>query len=82
MFVETFLPLLVRENRIRPKGFYVLCSHCSRGNDEQLKELVSLHEQEMIIENVKADFLGKNLVYFKLYSVVCMCLYEVFYFLT
>lgn len=50
-----FFIRLIEANRIRPKGFNVLCSHSPWGNVVQLKELVSLFEFKMIMEDVKAD---------------------------
>lgn len=46
---------LVEANRIRPKGFHVLCSHSPWGNDVKLKEPVSLSEFKVITKDVEAD---------------------------
>lgn len=58
-----FTLLLVEANRIRPKGFHVLCSHSPWGNDVKLKELVSLREFKMIMKDFKAESI-RNWLFF------------------
>lgn len=54
---------LVEANRIRPKGFHVLCSHSPWGNDVKLKVLVSLCEFKMIMKDFKADSIRNRLFF-------------------
>lgn len=60
---------LLEANRIRPKGFHVLCSHSPWGNDVKLKELVSLSKFKMIMKDVRADSLTDGLFFVWLKSI-------------